>query len=472
MTRSRKRNRTKSRVASDAPRAETVPLSLRRDRSRRIWLHFLYGLLLTALIIPAFLLAEKIPQVHDAVEISYDWLQSQVASVKGARRSVVFIDIKDLPTASDPAHPEREPHTSRKALRAIVDAVLQHEQKPRAIGIDVDFSLTKDGEFYTPDDRDFLDFLADRRDKQPKLFVGVVKGVENGPSKWLGDPRFGDLAAYVVIPNAEGFGANPWLDERLDIPYIDSNRETRFWPLPSLAAAVAGVPAGPPFLLRWAVERRVKKEEGEGDAKVPFQQFLVDFSPIDDFSEHAIVSADPEFLKTDRRLAELAGKVVIIGRGSGGDFPATDTFAVPGHRHQKYPGVLVHACAAYTLLGATLWRPTLLGRVAADAVFSIVVFGSVALIAWYYNSRVKDDVAMHRLNKLMTWVMVPVVILVGLGLAIGFRTMWADHILVAAGVLLHSSLEQPDNPLRVVGRALRKGWHVVAFERPDQEHPK
>ncbi len=474
MSRSRKRHRTEKRDASDSARAAGIPLPLRRQRSRRIRAYFLHGLALTAIIIPAFLLAERIPQVHAAVEISYDWLQSHLTVAKGVRASVVFIDISDLPLLPDPGHPEREPHTSRAALRSIVEAVLAHEQKPKAIGIDVDFSLAKDGEFFSPDDRAFLEFLLGQEAMHGRLFVGVADGLQRGPSRALGDPRFKELATSVVVPKEEGFGANPWMSAVTNIPFIEPpNPAIQYWPVPSLSAAMTGIETEPPRPLQWALESWVVKEVGDAEGKVAIEQFLVDFGAIDDFNEHAIVSADPELLKRDRRLGELAGKVVIIGRGSNGKFPATDTFSVPGRHGEDggdYAGVLLHASGAYTLLGATLWRPTLPGRLTADALFSVAVFGSVSLIALYYNNRARDDVAMHSLTKLMTWIAVPVVVLVGLSLAIWTRIMWADHILVAAGLLLHSSLEQSDNPLRVAGRGVLRGWQTVALERRDEEH--
>jgi hypothetical protein len=41
---------------------------------------------------------------------------------------------------------------------------------------------------------------------------------------------------------------------------------------------------------------------------------------------------------------------------------------------------------------------------------------------------------------------------------------------VTETLLLHSSLEQPDAPIRSVVRMFRKGWRAVVFHHPDEEH--
>lgn len=455
-------NQSANNGPADGPPSPKVAPDVVSKRRAVIGRHALSGIALIAVVVIVLLVAETIPQVHAAVEYSYDWLQGRLTPVEAARRDVVVVDISNLQPRRNPSDPQAEPYTSRNELIPIIRAIVAHQ--PAAIGIDIDFSLTPDGEYFTKEDPGFLDFLLDQKHKQKKLFVGVASGLEKGPSKWLGNEKYKDLAAHILRPKAEGFGPNPLMGEVFSLPPISSRTEEA-WELPSLAYAVAGGPPEPPRFLSWAVERKIEHEiEGVG-----FRQFLVDFSPIDSFAEAAIVAQDARDV---RDATTFKDRIVIVGRGSKGLFKAstTDTFTVPGHRQQAYPGMMLHACAAYTLHGATLWQFKKPARLLLDVFFSAVVLGIVALVALYYSSRVEQDVSLHRLSRWLTFVMALAVIVLGHMFASRARIIWPDYVIVAGGLMLHSALEQRDSPIRVTLQALRRGWQAIGFAPSDKGH--
>jgi CHASE2 domain-containing sensor protein len=435
-------------------------------RRKHIVQHTVFGLVLIIVVLLVVLAAEKmVPQVRAAIDYSYDWLQARLAPVDAAKREITVVDISNLQPRRDPSKLDDEPYTSRKELLPIIETIVRH--RPLAIGIDIDFSPRGDGHFFTTEDRPFLEALLRAKEQhgQARFFVGVASGIEKGPSKWLGHEKYRDLAAHILRPKAEEFGPNPRMDVAIDIPYISDDGRELTATLPALAYAIAGPPPEPPKFLRWAVDRKPKPPT-EG---VQFRQFLVDFSPIDEFASDVIVASDAAGV---RDASAFNGKIVIVGRGSRGLFPTTtnDTFTAPGRRERAYAGMLLHACAAYTLRGATLWEFKKSTRLLLDVLFSAVVLLTVAAVALYYSSRVKEDVSLHRLSRWLTFVMVLVVLFLGPKVASWGRVMWPDYIVVAGGLLLHASLEQRDSPIRVTLQALRRGWRAIGFAPADKGH--
>jgi hypothetical protein len=87
--------------------------------------------------------------------------------------------------------------------------------------------------------------------------------------------------------------------------------KNRYWHLRSLAVALAGTPDGPPWWLDRAIVRG--QEMPPDEANIRYKQFLVDFSPIDEFEGKVLATANPLVLSSQHK--QLEGKIVIIGRG-------------------------------------------------------------------------------------------------------------------------------------------------------------
>jgi CHASE2 domain-containing sensor protein len=463
MARSRTPQRAKRHGAA-APHAGApkVTPALRRVRLRRILWETFTRLALAIAVIGLFHVLQAVPQIRATVEYSYDWLQTRLTPVAKAAANIVVVDVSDIPTVSRAEDPGTQ-YTPRDRLLGVITTI--DRQGPAAIGIDIDFALDESGEYFTPGDPVFLKNLIKL---QTRTFVGVSRGLGAGPAEVLRDPAFTPLVTYVIRQNPDGFGPNPRMSEYAEIPYLnaDGTPAADPWMVRSLAVALAGEPAAGSWPA-WLVVRRTRQPIDAETPGLAVHPYLVDFSPIDDFERAAIPSAALPAMGPS-----LKDRIVLVGRASKGNWPTnlSDTFTVPGHRESAYPGVLLHACATYTLLNATLWQFTPAGSLVVDLGFSALVFIALAAVALFYNSIVVQDVAVHRLNKLFTWAAVFGVFAIGLWFVNRTRLMWPDYVLVAGSLLLHSSLEQPDNPLRTVGRWLRQGWRAVALHRTEGGH--
>ncbi len=451
-------SKPKAKRASPPP---AVPAQIQRERFRHIIRDFVISVLFTVLLIGAKDVFENTRAGGYLEDIARDWLQYSLARNKDLRNpKIVVVDISSF------APRAKHPYTPRDKLKAVVDAVSSHS--PRAVGLDVNFSAEGDEPFFVPDeDPDFLDYCLAKRKKiaDGLLFVGISSSVVKGPDRWLGSKQYFPLAAYIDHPNSESVGATAEMDEYIDVLHR-SDGETQYWRLPSLGAAISHHPiADEPRLIRWAVEPDHLVEETVTDPfYIQHARFVVDFSRIDDFESAAILAPGDDAglaaLKTDNRF--IGADTVIIGRGANAD--DSDRFAVPGHT-KRYPGVFLHACAAYTLMQKNPLRlMTHRGRWAFDAAVSFLIFFPILMLRLHYNSRTRQEVASHRLNKIFTWSAIVLLFVVGVSMVNRTRIFWEDFPLVMIGLLLHSRLERgaeavgPD----LLGR-LRSAWRSIAF---------
>jgi hypothetical protein len=113
---------------------------------------------------------------------------------------------------------------------------------------------------------------------------------------------------------------------------------------------------------------------------------------------------------------------------------------VPG-RQDPYPGIFLHASAAYTVIKAPLFEVTNRGRVAIDVVFALAVLVAVLSIRLYY-SRTQERVATYRLQGLFTLLVVVVALLGGVWFVRFTRVMWDDFLLALAALIFHPSMER------------------------------
>lgn len=115
------------------------------------------------------------------------------------------------------------------------------------------------------------------------------------------------------------------------------------------------------------VETLSEKRLGTG---LEVEEFSPDYSVLD--SIRVIRTTDPAVLRYERRQFE--GKAVLIGSGSLDR--EVNLFEVPG-RDRKYPAILVHACAVYTLInprnGVTAKGRLVLNILLSPALLSILV---------------------------------------------------------------------------------------------------
>src|SRR2546423_11402677 len=121
----------------------------------------------------------------------------------GRSNSVAIVDVTDLPRESDSGVSEGGSAVSRPALLGLMsELIAKTEPKPKAIGVDVDFSPDDNGNPITARDYAFFrDCLAVSRASGVPIFLGVHRHAGDRPNKWLGSPEAAELAAGIAVGN-------------------------------------------------------------------------------------------------------------------------------------------------------------------------------------------------------------------------------------------------------------------------------
>jgi CHASE2 domain-containing sensor protein len=415
----------------------------RREREHEAWL----GLKMSVVIF--FLLAGlKLGTEHTRVgrlveQMTYDVLQLQLSSTPSTAEKlpVVVLDISGIPMVPSKSL-NSGPITKREPLKKIVDflAAKQGADKPRAIGVDVDFSPDING-YADLEDPTLLDsFLKDSENTPVR--VGVHDSLALGPEKWLHDPKYIGLASCVVVPNPDPGQSTRYMLEWLDVNYSKPPYEGITEHCPSLGVAIvdATIPK-PSWWLEWFTEStNLKISEGQGSLSAP--RFLVDYSQLETLISSAKNAYNPV---TDAPInVDVGGRIVLLGRVTN----TTDTFTVPGRPEKPYPGVFLHACAVYTLSGSSLYQLTESGRAVFDVLIPVMIFLAVFWIRLYRVKKTEEDLTEDGFPELLS-ILVTLVLVIG---AIKFvrvhHLMWDDFILVAIVLIVHPPLERAAGEIR------------------------
>jgi len=351
----------------------------------------------------------------------YDWLQRHLAS---EHVPVVVVDISDLKPTPFRVDGQTGIATSRETLQTLIEAITA--QDPRAIGVDIDFSPDSFG-YVWPRDPKFFEFCLKNR---VPVFLGISRSVSLLPNQWLGTEDYESLATSIIIPNG---------DTRKMAKWIRVSRDST--PGRTLSAAVAGgfqeTQSG---LSRWLHDHKLVEQVSERDLgqDIAIGEFPVDYSPLRTLMEDkTLQTINPDVIRDQGHL--LRGKIVLVGRGITDD--KVDHFRVAGFE-EEIPGVYIHACAAYTLHDAPLYELTRASRLGIDLLLSFVVLLSVIAIRFYYLNRTTRRVATHRLQIILTMLVIIGAFIAGVTFVGQTRLMWSDFVLVLGVLVLHIPIER------------------------------
>jgi CHASE2 domain-containing sensor protein len=442
----RKRRGGGSQPTPETPEAAGSAPRVAAEAKRHIWNGIWQGLLITAIVLLATAALEKRPLAIQLEEFTYSMLQLRVESAgTPANLPITVVDISDLEPATRKLGGETVKFLSRDALRDLIEAIEKHD--PVAIGIDADFSPESSG-YVDPRDPLFFNFCLQQ--KAP-VFLGIWRTVDQPPEKWLGE-AYQSLAANVVIPRPDHRQMPEWLRSK-DAPDTSP-------PSPSMSAALANAYRGPtPDPPGW-LKPFVGRVSLKTISSFSYGQFLVDYTPIDVLQSNAIRALGPADLANQD--GRLRGKLVVIGEMAHSRMP--DVFVVPG-KPSPYAGVLIHACAAYTLTHAPLYQLTTSGRALFDILFASVIVLILVLIRFRYETRAGRPVAAMRLHILLTVVAIGVVVFAAVVLINVTRLMWDDFILVVAALLLHVLVQYCVHRLGHWRRLAAIIWHEIVFQK-------
>ena len=443
-------------IAVSAPNASIE--EKRHERWREIWTSFVMSLVFTAVLLGLKSLVEKTDIGKRIESMSYDLLQHHLAVEKGDLK-VVVLDISGIqmrPTLG--AQPGLV--TDREPLKAIVTGLAARKFPPSSIGLDVDFSPDAHG-YADPDDPNlFASFLG----SAVPIRVGVNSSVALGPRRWLGDESYIGLASCVVVPHPEDDKSSWYMPEWVDVNYPVGNFGGDSGRCPSMGVELAQVSVkDPPKWARlFAETSRENSDTQNKDNRLRKTEFLVDYSPLDKLISTAVDAANPTALAA----ANLGGKVVLLGRTSN----TTDMFTIPGRPEHPYPGVFLHACAAYTLLeNYPLYHLKESGRILFDVIFSLAIFVPLLWNRLRKHRQGKEVVIGHHAPSIASCIEAAILVFLAIWLVRWTHLMWDDFILVALALVVHTPIEHTTVEAgKWIVETVRSWFHVSAH--PAESH--
>lgn len=404
---------------------------------------------------------ENSPLFDGSRTAAYNFLQHQLfLSENRVPDPVVVVDISDLPRDERNPFAPDAPVTNRALLLDTLQrAVALH---PRVVAVDIDFApdAASGGYVGLNDPEFFTSCLRLRSEAGVPIYLGIERTAARPAAEWLGAPEFAPLATSLLLPIQNSRVQLRWTQ------VAGSKSERRA----TMAATVASVWRGEtgavaPFLRPFL---RARQDAGDGTL-VDAETFLVDYGPLERLRADLIPWRD---LQAGRVSPEaLRGRAVLLGDV---DAPqAADRFTVPD-RSGTFPGVLLHACGARTLIEAPLYELTLLGQTALDFGLGFLALSSVTIYALYRTWRTGEapghESRETRIAELLFAIGVAVTaFVIGVLFVNRTRVMWDDFPLVIAGLFL-------DQPLTKLGSFLAglfrrgKGDHDADSDVAPEEH--
>lgn len=445
MPRRKHKQHKRSDVSNDVAVASPSPAG--KSRAAMLWHDVKKSVVLSATIVVAMILFEHTPVGEHVERLGYDVLQSRLRS---ADIPVTVVDISELASKSWNATPRE---TIKRAIAAIA------ERNPRAIGVDIDFSPDDFG-YLRKEDPAFFDSCLDiRKQKGIPVLLGIARTALKPPAQWLGSEKYQSLAANIYIP----------LDSRLMLHSLDVGGRISVRSLSALLANAyaAAQDVKPKSLPAMKYLERVGFVENISTivlAKgLTVREFWIDYSPIDEIRNQRLQSVNPAFLNDAGNRRWIEDHVVILGDVVNAG--AADRFSARG---EEYPGVLLHACAANTLITGPLYVVTALGRLTIDIICIVLVLACVTLIRWMYERGGSKRVAVSRLEFVLMCILLLAPLALGVAFVRSTRILWNDFLLGASALLLHPSFEHRLEELWDRSRSFaRRIFSRVAFEQPE-----
>lgn len=362
---------------------------------------------------------ERTSLAHQLSLASYGFLQERLSS---SAAGITLIDISELKPQVVPGR--LDPVTPRTPLRTILLAVANH--RPKAIAIDIDFSPDARG-YVHPDDPVFLDFCLRLREARGiPIILGVGRRSVWPTPEWLGESKYQPLAATMIIPN-----------DLRRLPH-SIRAVAGAAALPSISAAIVGPPSRDASSLAQSVRNGlsamglIEQFSAHDRKEFTVDEFLIDYSAITTFTQFSTLSE----AGINAVGSHLKDNIVIIGDGRGNN--AADMYTVMG---TSYPGMFLHAAAAYTLMHRPLYEVTHRGRIVMTAVLLGIVLVPPAIVAAAARRFEKKMWIEERLSGTLTAALIVGGCLLGGVLIRSTRILWDGFILSFVALALHRPVE-------------------------------
>lgn len=405
-----------------------------KDSKPRIFRYMLRGFAITALLVFAKIGVEYTSLGHRAELSAFEVLQKQLSPFNPDEElPVVVVDISDIRESKDKEVIDLE------KLKEVVTAIA--EQKPRAIAIDVVLTPEPDAENQKDSSEatkkklkenyfKFLDFCLQKikQEKGIPIFVGVGERTADKPEEWLGNEKYKEMAATIIIPKEE--------TTRIPIWFKASPESEKLFSL-SAALAKASQKIHLPSGLAWAVvsaDEEFPSTERHLQENMEYADALVNYSKLEAIQQNKLLTISETSVKESGE--KFRHRMVILGDGT--KEKAVDTFIVAG-RKEPISGVYLHASAAYTFAREPMYEFKFLVRLLLDFLLSACIIAWVAL-ARYRN--LGKTFNWHKLqNRLVLGFLVGIFVLAFL-LVFYTGILWLDFLLVMLALLLHPKVEE------------------------------
>ncbi|HYP43517.1 MAG TPA: CHASE2 domain-containing protein, partial [Candidatus Nitrosocosmicus sp.] len=326
--------------------------------------YIVVGLLITAILVLLKINVEKSNFGRSFELFTYEQLQNFVPSHSSLDKLPVVVDTSNYPQIKVGS----ENYTDREKLIETIISI--SEQKPRAIGVDIIFSL-QNGKWRTQFDEEFLEScLKISEEKGIPIFLGVDTEMKTGnPAAWLGSEKFKEMAVSIAVSKNKNDSHRFLLWAR------DQNQTEK---LPSMGFALAEAERKqnskniqPPRWLNWAIETvdgfpgRKNTENG-----VEYVDALLNLSKLKDLE---VMTLPLDSSKSIEEFGKdfLRNRIVILGDGGNSDISANGT-----------RGVYIHASATYTLLREPIYEFKGWVRILVDFTIPLIVFIIIAFKRW------------------------------------------------------------------------------------------
>ena len=434
MTKRGKKTAPKKRASAHPPHAELRAASpeaaqpkgpLLPEKKRPFWERpalrsILFSLVLTGVLIAA----QKALKQWTVFGQQLDQMGARLLQVRLSDSSgpVRIVDISSMSPSSPASATGAMVVTNRCELRKYLDQVAS--AGPTAIGIDLVFDPALDGTV-SREDSDFLNHCLNLRGPSGRIpvRVGIYKSLALGRERWLGDPRFADLGASIIVPyEDEDHKSAPTGRMIRQFSFMVNkktvNADSLSYSLFKIAQSEA---AKRRPTLKWAHH-----------GKVSASTFLINFGSLQKMMNCRIKAED-----IDSHHSDLHNKIVLIGRATPGEAPDAFTTAASD---EPIPGIYIHAAAVYTLMEAPLYELSERVGCSIDFLLALAIF----VIDWWLDhmvGSVSNDKMRTRLEVVVPAVLAVLVVAAGVWLVEYSGIYWTDFVVVVFVLLIHKPLE-------------------------------
>lgn len=391
--------------------------------------YVLQGSVLALLLVGVKILTEHTSVGHRVELFTFDVLRTVAPVGRSEELPVVVVDT----SAIEEKHGQIIDLAKLKEITAAVA-----EQRPRAIAIALVLN-PKDRVTEGRDDSappaeeqareyyDFLEFcLKLKAEKKIPIFLAVGEVGSGGqPRDWLGQEPYKELAAAAVDSDEDAGRILVWLKAGADAEKLFS-----------LSASLSRAYTKPrlPNGISWAIETT-----GEGlpaaqqhlEAGVEYADAPINYGKLEGIVQGRLLTGSGASVA--EAGTRLRHKMVLLGDGTFESAKASEVFTPPG-RSEQFPGVYLHACAAYTFAREPLYEIKLAVRLALDVCLSLLAFGCLALV-----QHSKDGVpfrAASQRSVVLVFAAVTASLLAGVAVVYWLGLLWLDFLLVGLALCL------------------------------------